>query len=91
MSDNTLANIGQIAITVRDVDAAADFYEHKLGMQLLFKAPPGLAFFINGSVRLMPSAPEAGEFSPASSLEQGAPWMRRLHAHLISRPKPPRD
>ncbi len=67
-AEHSLSEIGQIAITVRDVDAAAEFYEQKLGMKLLFKAPPGLAFFTNGSVRLMLSAPEEGEFSPSSSI-----------------------
>jgi hypothetical protein len=37
-------------------------------MRLLSKAPGGLAFFTNGSVRLMLSASEAGGFSPSSSI-----------------------
>ena len=67
-SDLYLAEIGQIALNVRDVDASAEFYQQKLGMQLLFKAPPGLAFFTNGSVRLMLSAPENGDFTASSSI-----------------------
>ena len=35
-------------------------------MPLLFKAPPGLAFFNCGGIRLMLSVPE-GEFKPGSS------------------------
>ena len=95
MSDNTLSQIGQIAITVRDVEAAADFYEHKLGMQLLFKGPPGLAFFANGSVRLMLSSPEVGEFSPASSIvyykvddiDTGTNQLRERGVRITSEPR----
>ena len=32
-SDLYLAEIGQIALTVRDVDASAEFYQQKLGMR----------------------------------------------------------
>ena len=40
-----ITRLGQIAINAKDVDRAAKFYEEKLGLKLLFKAPPGLAFF----------------------------------------------
>jgi len=48
-----LSAIGQIAITVRDVARAVAFYRDTLGIQLLFQAPPNLAFFDCGGVRLM--------------------------------------
>ena len=66
--DLHLAEIGQVALHVTDVEAAAVFYEETLGMKLLFKAPPGLAFFANGSTRLMLTAPEVGEFRPSTNL-----------------------
>jgi methylmalonyl-CoA/ethylmalonyl-CoA epimerase len=54
MSENFgLSTIGQIALPVRDVDRAADFYQNTLGMKFLFKAPPGLAFFDCNGVRLL--------------------------------------
>jgi len=43
---------------VQDVDRAVAFYRDTLGLRLLFRAPPGLAFFDCGGVRLMLSAPE---------------------------------
>lgn len=53
-----LAEIGQISVPVQDVERATAFYRDRLGMRHLFTAPPGLAFFACGSVRLMLSRPE---------------------------------
>jgi methylmalonyl-CoA/ethylmalonyl-CoA epimerase len=53
-----LQRIGQIAITVQDIDRAVEFYRDKLGLAFLFRAPPGLAFFDCGGVRLMLSRAE---------------------------------
>ena len=53
-----LSTIGQIAITVRDVDRAVAFYRDTLRMRLLFQAPPNMAFFECGGIRLMLSPPE---------------------------------
>ena len=37
-----LARIRQIALAVRDLDAAIVFYRDRLGMRFLFRTPPGL-------------------------------------------------
>jgi methylmalonyl-CoA/ethylmalonyl-CoA epimerase len=50
--------IGQIAIPVGDLDRAVQFYGDVLGLRLLFRVPPALAFFDCGGVRLMLSPPE---------------------------------
>jgi methylmalonyl-CoA/ethylmalonyl-CoA epimerase len=63
-----ITRLGQIQIGAHDVERAADFYEKVLGLKLLFKAPPGLAFFDCGGVRLMLSPPEKPEFDHASSI-----------------------
>jgi len=52
-----LSQIGQIALTVGDLDRAIQFYRDTLGMQFLFQAP-NLAFFDCGGVRLMLSIAE---------------------------------
>src|SRR3982074_221655 len=52
-----LAQIGQIAVPVADVERAIAFYRDVLGMRFLFQAPPGLGFFDCGGVRLMLDAP----------------------------------
>lgn len=48
-----LNRIGQIAVTVGDIDRAVDFYRDTLGMSFIFQAPPGLAFFDCDGVRLL--------------------------------------
>ena len=53
-----LSAIGQIAMTVGDLPRAVAFYRDVLGMKFLFEAPPALAFFDCGGVRLMLSLPE---------------------------------
>jgi methylmalonyl-CoA/ethylmalonyl-CoA epimerase len=58
--------LGQVAITVSDVDRSTAFYRDRIGLRFLFAAPPTLAFFDLGGVRLMLSAPE-GEFRPGNS------------------------
>lgn len=69
MSELSLDRIGQIAINVQDVERATAFYRDVLGMRFLFSAPPGLAFFDCGGVRLMLSRAEDPELDhPASIL-----------------------
>ena len=63
-----ITRLGQIQIRTKDVERAADFYEKVLGLKLLFKAPPGLAFFDCNGVRLMLDRPEKSEFDHASSI-----------------------
>jgi methylmalonyl-CoA/ethylmalonyl-CoA epimerase len=50
--------IGQIALTVSNLERAIAFYRDTLGLKFLFQAPPGLAFFMCGDVRLMLALPE---------------------------------
>ena len=64
-----LSGIGQIAITVKDLGRAVAFYRDTLGLRFLFEAPPKMAFFDCGGVRLMLGVPEKPEFDhPASVL-----------------------
>src|SRR5258705_5576106 len=53
-----LSRIGQIAMTVHDLPRAIAFYRDVLGLTFLFEAPPAMAFFDCGGVRLMMSLPE---------------------------------
>src|SRR4051794_12366718 len=62
-----LAQIGQIAIVVRDLERAVAYYRDKLGMQYLFAAST-LAFFDCGGVRLMLSTPEPGQADSGNSI-----------------------
>lgn len=62
MTGPGIERIGQISINVHDVQRAVGFYRDTLGLQLLFQAPPKMAFFDCGGVRLMLSLPETAEF-----------------------------
>jgi methylmalonyl-CoA/ethylmalonyl-CoA epimerase len=55
-----LHRIHQISIRTTDTARAVAFYRDALGLKLLFQAPPHLAFFDCGGVRLMlsPAEPE---------------------------------
>ena len=60
-SDNpgiALGDLGQIGLTVSDLEKAVAFYRDDLGMKHLFNAPPSMAFFAAGNVRLMLSRRE---------------------------------
>jgi methylmalonyl-CoA/ethylmalonyl-CoA epimerase len=82
-TDIGIARIGQIAVNVKDVERAVAFYQEKLGLKLLFKAPPGLAFFDCGGVRLMLDRPEKPEFDhPSSILYFSVPDIRAAFAKL---------
>src|ERR1700716_9978 len=72
-----ILRLGQIAINAHDVERAAAFYQNALGLKLLFEAPPGLAFFDCGGVRLMLTRPEKPEFDhPSSVLYFAVPDIR---------------
>ena len=78
-----ISRLGQIQIRTSDVERAAAFYENILGLKLLFKAPPGLAFFDCGGVRLMLDRPEKPEFDHASSILYFAvPDIQAAHAKM---------
>ena len=78
-----ISRIGQIAINAHDVERAAVFYQDALGLKLLFKAGPGLAFFDCGGVRLMLSRPEKPEFDhPSSILYFSVADIQAAHARM---------
>jgi methylmalonyl-CoA/ethylmalonyl-CoA epimerase len=54
-----IRRVGQIAVPIDNLDRAVAFYRDVLGLTFLFQAPPGLAFFDCGGVRLMLSRPES--------------------------------
>lgn len=78
-----ISRLGQIQIRAHDVERAAAFYENVLGLKLLFKAPPGLAFFDCGGVRLMLDHPEKSDFDhPSSILYFAVPDIQSAHRAL---------
>src|SRR5882757_4622910 len=78
-----ISRLSQIAINAHDVERAAAFYQDVLGLKLLFKAPPGLAFFDCGGVRLMLSRAEKPEFDhPSSVLYFAVPDIHAAYGKL---------
>jgi methylmalonyl-CoA/ethylmalonyl-CoA epimerase len=81
-----LTRIGQIAVYVDDIDRAVAFYRDTLGMQLLFRAPPGLAFFDCGGVRLMLDRParehDSAKFNSSSIIYYAVKNIVATHAAL---------
>lgn len=68
MTETGLSRLHQISMRAHDVDRAVQFYRDALGLPFLFAAPPRLAFFNCGGVRLMLSTPEPGFDHPGSVL-----------------------
>jgi catechol 2,3-dioxygenase-like lactoylglutathione lyase family enzyme len=81
-----LTAIGQIAVNVHDLERAVAFYRDVLGMKFLFQAPPNLAFFQCGEVRIMLDVAQEKEFDhPASILYYRVDDVREGYTVLSSR------
>jgi methylmalonyl-CoA/ethylmalonyl-CoA epimerase len=90
MSTNTptfaVNEIGQIGITISDLEKSVAFYRDVLGLKHLFSAPPGLAFFGAGNLRLMLSRPQQSDSEKFSSaLYFKVPDINAAHESLASR------
>ena len=79
-----LSAIGQIGITVTDLERAVAFYRDTLGMKFLFQVP-GIGFFDCGGVRLMLSGSEKPGETYASILYFKVPDIRQAHQALTAR------
>src|SRR2546423_9752844 len=84
----SLREIGQIALPVKNLERAVEFYRDKLGLKFLFQAPPGLAFFECRATRLMLSIPEKGFETHASTLYFRVPNIDRAFTILNERGGP---
>ena len=80
-----LSRLAQIAMRATDTRRAVAFYRDTLGVTLLFEAPPDLAFFDCGGVRLM-LGPAEGRFDhPGSVLYFAVEDIGGVHATLKAR------
>ena len=61
------ATIGQIMIPVDDFERGVGFYRDVLGLPFLFAAPPQMAFFMCGAVRLLVGVLPPGHVAPRGS------------------------
>ena len=55
--DLSRATVSQIMIPVTELERAIGFYRDTLGLPFLFVAPPQMAFFQCGAVRLLVGVP----------------------------------
>ena len=61
------ATVAQLMIPVEDFDRGVSFYRDILGIPFLFSAPPQMAFFMCGSVRLL-----VGVLPPGQKAQRGS-------------------
>jgi predicted enzyme related to lactoylglutathione lyase len=55
------ATVGQLLVPIDDYERGVSFYRDILGLPFLFAAPPQMAFFRCGSVRLLVGVPPQGQ------------------------------
>jgi methylmalonyl-CoA/ethylmalonyl-CoA epimerase len=79
-----LSAIGQIGVTVTDIDRAVAFYRDTLGMRLLFQVP-NMGFFDCDGVRLMLSVSERPAETYSSILYFKVPDIRHAFETLSAR------
>jgi methylmalonyl-CoA/ethylmalonyl-CoA epimerase len=79
-----LTSIGQIAITVKDLARAVEFYRDKLGLKFLFETG-NIAFFDCGGVRIMLDKTDKIESTYASILYYKSANIQESVQHLMER------
>lgn len=67
MESSVIQKIGQIAIPIKNLERAIEFYKDVLGLPLLFNTE-NMAFFECNGQRLLLSLPEKDEFANSSSV-----------------------
>ena len=86
MAFEGLSTIGQIHLSVSDVDAAVTFYRDVLGLPFLFQVPrQPMAFFDCGGVRLYIGEPETEEYRTRGMVYFAVPDVDEAHAELSRR------
>lgn len=84
-SKDGVGTLGQVALSVADIDAAVEFYGEALGLRLIGRFPPGLAFFDCGNTRLMITGIEQGSQPRNSTLYFNVPDIQIGYDDLRSR------
>lgn len=77
--------VGQIHISVTDVDRSVAFYRDMLGIPLLFQVPgQPMAFLSSGDVRLYLGTPESPEFASRVVLYFTVDDIEAEHERLVA-------
>src|SRR6185295_6617508 len=80
------ATIGQVMIPVEDLERAKRFYRDVLGIPFLFEAPPQMAFFMCGSVRLLVGVlPEGQRAQRGSAIYFRVQDIHAVHSSLSAK------
>jgi len=80
------ATVAQLLIPVTSFDAGVAFYKDVLGLPFLFSAPPQMAFFMCGSVRLLVGVPTAGHAAQrGSTIYFAVADIKAVYAELKTR------
>ena len=78
------ATITQLLIPIDDFERGVAFYRDVLGIPLLFSAPPQMAFFQCGSVRLLVGVMPLGEKAQrGSQIYFGVKDIQAIYASLV--------
>jgi methylmalonyl-CoA/ethylmalonyl-CoA epimerase len=84
-TERMITGIGQVAVPVKDVEAAVEFYRDVLELPLLMRIP-NAAFVQCGDVRIMLALPESPEFDhPASIIYYRVADIHEAHRTLSGR------
>ncbi len=79
------ARIGQLMIPVGDFEEGVRFYRDVLGLRHLFSAPPQMAFFQCGDVRLLVGVLPAGQAAQrGSTIYFSVDYIHAVHATLAA-------
>ena len=80
------ATVAQLMIPVENFDTGVSFYRDVLGIPFLYAAPPQMAFFMCGSVRLLVGVMPAGQ-SPqrGSAIYFNVPDIQAVYTTLSAK------
>ena len=85
-ADPGLSSIAQILVNAKDFERAVAFYRDTLGMKFLFQAPPNMAFFDCGGIRLLVGIADREEIDhPASVIYYKVRDIQASYELLVSR------
>ena len=76
------AKIAQLLIPVADFDTGVAFYRDTLGLPLLFTAPPQMAFFNCGGIRLLVGPVPSGQAQRGSAIYFQVPDIKAVFTNL---------
>jgi methylmalonyl-CoA/ethylmalonyl-CoA epimerase len=81
-----ITGIRQVAINVKNLERAKDFYRETLGLKFLFDAPPGMSFFDANGIRILLGVAEKAEQEhPASLIYYLVKDIRAAHEALTAK------